>query len=250
MSWRVEIEATAGALHLDVVLSGARGPLALVGPNGSGKSTLLRAIVGAHRPTRGSIELDGTLLFSAAAGIDVPSEERSVGYVPQGYGLFPHLRVVDNVAFGFSTGRRRRRRRQRHRVALHMLRRLGCDHLADRLPAHLSGGEQQRVALARALVTEPHLLLLDEPLAALDAATRRSVRSFLATHLRTLQRPSILVTHDVRDVLALDAEICVIEAGRIVQRGDVHALQRAPATDFVAEFVGLPGGALAQRVAP
>ena len=115
---------------------------------------------------------------------------------------------------------------------------LECAHLADRSVDHLSGGEAQRVALARALVIEPHILLLDEPLAALDATARRSVRDFLARRLRELGRPSIVVTHDVRDVAALDAEVCVLEGGRITQRGRIDALRADPASDFVAEFVG------------
>jgi len=161
-----------------------------------------------------------------------------MGYVPQGYGLFPHLRVADNVAFGLSTGPRRLPKAERRSAARQLLTELGCATLAERWPAGLSGGEQQRVALARALVVAPALLLLDEPMAALDAGVRRVVRTFLATRLRSSACPSIVVTHDVRDVLALGARVCVLEAGRIVQQGSLSELQAAPASDFVAEFVG------------
>jgi len=228
-----------GSLSLDVELGGESGPLAIVGPNGGGKTSLLRIIAGAHHPSSGCIEVGGTTLLDTARGIDLPSERRRVGYVPQGYGLFGHLRVIDNVAFGLSTGTRRRSRAERRAIALAVLEELGCEHLAERMPGRLSGGEQQRVALARALVTEPRLLLLDEPLAALDVTARRSVRHRLAQRLRAQPRPSIVVTHDVRDIVALDASVCVLEGGRVVQRGDVEALRAAPATEFVAEFVGL-----------
>jgi ABC-type sulfate/molybdate transport systems ATPase subunit len=237
MSWAVAISARAGDLELRAELSGNTGPLALIGPNGSGKTTLLRVLAGAHRPTAGTIEIGSTKVFDAEHGIDVPSERRGIGYVPQGYGLFPHLRVIDNVAFGLSTGPRRRRRSERRDIAHAVLEELECSHLAERFPHGLSGGEQQRVALARALVIEPSLLLLDEPLAALDATARRSVREFLARRLRSLDCPSIVVTHDIRDVITLDAEVCVLEQGLVVQKGVLATLREAPATDFVSEFV-------------
>lgn len=232
MSWRVNIRADLGTSALNVELEGGLEPLALVGPNGSGKTTLLRIIAGARAVDSGEIEVGGELLLSTSRGVDVPIEARGVGYVPQGYGLFAHLRVVDNVAFGLSLPKVERRQK-----ALQMLEHLQCAHLADRLPKRLSGGEQQRVALARALVREPRLLLLDEPLASLDATARRAVRTFLAERLRAMQRPSIVVTHDVRDAEALGARVCVLEGGKIVQTGTVDELRAAPGTDFVAEFV-------------
>ncbi|MCB9537632.1 MAG: ABC transporter ATP-binding protein [Myxococcales bacterium] len=237
--WRAEVRARAGDFTLDVALEGDARPLALVGPNGSGKTTLLRVLAGAVRPEAAEIEVDGVVLHSTARGVEVPIEQRRVGYVPQGYGLFPHLSVLDNVAFGLSTGARRVDRRARRGRAAAVLERLGVGGLARRTPGGLSGGEQQRVALARALVIEPALLLLDEPLAALDATARRAIRGFLAEHLRAFGRPCVIVTHDVRDVAALDLQVCVLEGGRVMQRGDLNALRAAPATDFVAEFVGL-----------
>ncbi len=239
VSFRIRVKAFVGALALDVELAGDDQPLALVGPNGSGKTTLLRMVAGAVKPNEGEIEIAGEVVFDSTQAIDVPSERRHVGYLPQGYGLFPHLRVVDNVAFGLSTGPRKKARAERRAIARRLLAELDCLHLQARLPRHLSGGEQQRVALARALAVDPSLLLLDEPLAALDIAARRAVRSFLAERLRTMGRPSIFVTHDVRDVHALEATVCVLDAGGIVQRGTPEELRAAPATDFVAEFVGL-----------
>jgi ABC-type sulfate/molybdate transport systems ATPase subunit len=234
--WRASIEVRVGELELAVELDGEAGPLALVGPNGSGKTTLLRVLAGALAPTQAEIELDGEVLTSTRRGIDVAIEDRRVGYVPQGYGLFVHLSALDNVAFGLSTGPRRIARAARRRRAQALLDELGCGELAARAVAGLSGGEQQRVALARALVIEPRLLLLDEPLAALDASTRRAVRARLTEHLREFDGPSILVTHDARDVAALDVPVCVLERGRVVQRGTLDELRAAPASEFVAEF--------------
>ncbi len=242
MSWEVAIGARVGALELDVELAGDDIPTVLIGPNGAGKTTLLHAIAGAVQPARGRIEVAGRTLFDADAGINLAPEARAVGYVPQGYGLFPHLRVIDNVGFGLRHRGRRLARAARHQRALAMLSRLGCAHLADRLPRALSGGEKQRVALARALVVEPDMLLLDEPLAALDPAARRMLRGVLSAYLANRSRPSLVVTHDIRDVLALSAYVYVVEAGRVIQHGHADDLRRQPASDFVAEFfaVDLP----------
>jgi ABC-type sulfate/molybdate transport systems ATPase subunit len=244
--FRVSVSARVGSLELDASLQGERTPLALIGPNGSGKTTLLRIIAGVLVPAFGEIEVGDKVLFDSKRGVDVPSEERCVGYVPQGYGLFPHLRVIDNVAFGLSSGARRRPREVRRQAALAMLKQLECASLASRLPNHLSGGEQQRVALARALVIEPAILLLDEPLSALDASARRAVRVFLADHLRSLGCPSIVVTHDARDVAALRARVCVLEHGRVIQEGSLEDLRHAPGSDFVAEFVNAYPGDVAR----
>lgn len=235
LSWRVDIELTVGSFSLCVDVSGDARPVAIVGENGSGKTTLLRAIAGTPRPDRGRIEIDGDVLFDADAGVMQPPEARRVGYVPQGYGLFPHLDVAGNVAFGLSVTPRRERRA----AALAALSELDAAHLADRMPTSLSGGEAQRVALARALAVEPRILLLDEPLAALDATARRAVRAFLAERLRALRRPAVFVTHDVRDVAALGARVVVLERGRVVQHGELSDIREAPATPFVAEFVGI-----------
>ena len=251
-SWRASARTRVGVLDLDVEMEGDDAPLALVGPNGSGKTTFLRVLTGAHPPTEAEIVVGGEVLVSTGRGVDLPIERRRVGYVPQGFGLFPHLRVVDNVGFGLSSGPRRRGRKDRRGAARAALEELGYGHLADRMPGDLSGGEQQAVALTRALVIEPALLLLDEPLSALDATARKSVRAFLGERLRQLGRPSIVVTHDSRDVEALGARVWVLEGGRIVQSGDLDDLRAAPATDFVAEFAGAMsvGAALAAPSGP
>lgn len=235
MNWQVRIEARLGQLRLAVDVSGGAGPIVVIGGNGAGKTSLLRLIAGAHRPSSGRISVGARTLFDAERGVDLPPEHRRVAYVPQGYGLFPHLSALDNAAFGRSPGGATDRATRR-REALELLEQLDCAHLAKRMPSGLSGGERQRVALARALFVDPDLLLLDEPLSALDASARRSVRRFLAEHLMRRGRPSIVVTHDVRDVLAFDAPVWVLEAGRVLQRGSAAELQAAPASAFVAEF--------------
>ena len=236
--WRASVRAHVGDFSLDVELAGDGGVLALIGANGSGKTTFLKAIAGAIPTDAAEIVVGGEVLESTTAGLRAPIDRRRVAYLPQGYGLFPHLSVLDNVAFGLSTGPNKLDRPTRRKRAQAMLDDLGCEHLAPRRVRGLSGGEQQRVALARALVLEPRLLLLDEPLAALDATTRRSVRRVLGEHLATFQLPAIVVTHDVRDVEALDAVVAVLDAGKVVQQGSLDALRQAPHSEFVAEFVG------------
>jgi ABC-type lipoprotein export system ATPase subunit len=191
MKWRASIRARVGSFRLDVELEGDATPTVVIGPNGSGKTTLLGALAGALRPAAGTFVLGDRTLLDVDARVDLPPRARNIGFVPQGYGLFPHLRVLDNVAFGLSTRARRRppgERTERARAALHEL---GCGDLLDRFPAELSGGEQQRVALCRALVVEPDLLLLDEPLAAVDAAARRVLRGVLASRIAARGRPCI-----------------------------------------------------------
>jgi ABC-type sulfate/molybdate transport systems ATPase subunit len=238
MSWSVALATQLGTLSLDVTVRGDRGTTVLIGPNGSGKTSLLRMIAGAYRPDRGEITVAGRTVFDSEAGADLPPEDRRVGYVPQGFGLFPNLRVVDNVAFGRSVGRARTPRNARRREALALLEELECAHLAERFPKRLSGGEQQRVALARALMVEPELLLLDEPLSTLDPSSRRKLRGFLTNHLATRGAPAIVVTHDIRDVEALGTDVVVLEGGKVVQRGECDDLRRYPASEFVAEFFG------------
>lgn len=235
-AWHASLFAKVGSFVLDVALEGRAGPVALVGPNGSGKTTTLRALSGAIEVERAHVVVGDDVLEHTTAGVRLPIETRRIGYVPQGYGLFPHLSVLDNVAFGLSTGLHRLPLAARRERAAQMLGELDCADLAPRRVGRLSGGEQQRVALARALVLDPALLLLDEPLAALDASRRRAVRSFLAEKLADFGRPSILVTHDPRDVAALDAAVVVLDGGRVVQTGTLAALREAPATPFVAEF--------------
>ena len=233
MNWRAHVRARAGSFALDATVAGGGAPVALIGPNGSGKTTLLRTISGGHPPVSGRISVGKRILYDSEAGIRLAPEQRRIGYVPQGYGLFPHLNAIENVAFGLAAARPRQPRGHRRAAAAALLREMDCAHLARRLPATLSGGEKQRVALARALLSEPELLLLDEPLAALDAAARRDIRRFLAAR----NSPALVVTHDARDVRALGAlSIFALEGGSVIQSGRPEALAASPATDFVREF--------------
>jgi len=199
---------------------------AIVGPSGAGKSTLLRAVAGLVRPAAGRIALGDQIWFDSTRGIDIAAERRRVGYVFQHYALFPHLSVERNVAFG---GRRR---------VAEMLERVGIAHLAPARPGELSGGERQRVAIARALASEPRVLLLDEPLAALDTRTRASVRGELRTLLASLGLPALIVSHDFEDAATLARRVGVLARGRVLQIGEPSALVARPANATVAELLG------------
>jgi ABC-type sulfate/molybdate transport systems ATPase subunit len=219
------------------VLSLTAGPTALVGPNGAGKSTLLRAILGAVPARRGRIVLDGHVLLDIERGTSVPTEERRVAWVPQEYALFPHLTVVENVAFGVPDPAGRAR-------ADALIGQLGLEPLRSRRPGALSGGERQKVALARALATEPRLLLLDEPLAALDADSRETTRAFLAETLHHLAIPSLVVTHEMRDVVALGGPVVLLEAGRVRSTGALDLFRASPPSDFARSLVTRIAGGL------
>jgi molybdate transport system ATP-binding protein len=214
------------SFRLSVELELGRETLALVGPSGAGKSSVLRSIAGLLRPDRGRIALASTAWLDTKTGVDLPPERRSVGLVFQEYALFPHLDVRGNVAFG---GRAR---------VDELLGRFGISHLAKARPGDLSGGERQRVALARALARDPAVLLLDEPLSALDTHTRGVVRGELAELLAELRLPTLLVTHDFEDAAALADRVGVLVEGRILQLGSAAELLAAPADAFVASFTG------------
>jgi molybdate transport system ATP-binding protein len=206
----VRLEAGRGDFTLEVALQCGPGPTVVVGPNGAGKSMLLRAVLGAVPVRRGTIRLGPRVLFDSERGIDVPCEQRRMGWVPQEYALFPHLTVRQNVAFGIHDADRRGRLRVDE-----LLDQLGLRMLGARWTSQLSGGERQKVALARALAPEPQALLLDEPLAALDAQTREATRAFLARTLRGLAIPSLVVTHDPQDAAALAGPLIRLEGGRV-----------------------------------
>jgi ABC-type sulfate/molybdate transport systems ATPase subunit len=230
----LELDIAVGlrSFELGVRLSVGAETVALVGPSGAGKTTVLRAIAGLRKPDRGRIALGERVWFDAARKVDVPPERRSVGLVFQEYALFPHMTVRANVAFGGEA-----------RVD-ELLERLRISHLARERPGALSGGERQRVALARALARDPHVLLLDEPLSALDAHTRTTVRGELQDVLGGLALPALVVTHDFRDAAALADRIGVIVDGRLRQEGTAADLVAHPADAFVASFTGgnlLPG---------
>ncbi|MGA5730448.1 ABC transporter ATP-binding protein [Streptomyces seoulensis] len=221
-----------GTFRLDVSLRAAPGDVvALLGPNGAGKTTALRALAGLVPLSEGHLRLDGTALER------IPPEKRLVGVVFQDYLLFPHLTALDNVAFGprcHGTGKAEARAQ-----AATWLERMGLADHAGAKPRRLSGGQAQRVALARALATRPRLLLLDEPLAALDARTRLEVRSQLRRHLTEFEAVAVLVTHDPLDAMVLADRLVVVEHGQVVQEGTPTEIARHPRTDYIAQLVGL-----------
>jgi molybdate transport system ATP-binding protein len=226
---RVDIAAARGAFELAVTFEVLPGrTLALLGPNGSGKSTTLAAIAG-------TIDYSGTVTVGDRSLDDLPTEKRRVGVVFQDYLLFPHLSVLENVAFGpRSAGVPKRDSRA---AASEWLDRLGISSLADSYPRNLSGGQAQRVALARALAAEPDVLLLDEPLAALDVEIRDEVRAELAAHLTRFSGDTIVITHSLADVTVLARDVVVLERGAVTQRGAVDEVLASPATPWIERLV-------------
>jgi molybdate transport system ATP-binding protein len=220
------------------------GVTVLFGASGSGKSTILRCLAGLERPDEGVIGYGAQVWSDAGRKIFLPSRERNIGYVPQDHGLFPHLNVERNIAYGLD-GLMGHDRRQRLAEALDWL---GLKGLEKRLPGELSGGQQQRVALARAMVRHPRLLLLDEPLSALDAPTRSRLRGELRGFLKRFNVPTLMVTHDRQEALALGDHLVVLHEGRVVQQGPAHEVFSRPgclaAADILAVETIRPGRVL------
>ena len=234
----VDVEVSRGTFRLEVAMTVAPGEvLGVLGPNGAGKTTLLRVLAGLAAATEGTVRLGDTVLDDPATGVFVPAEHRPVGLVFQNYRLFPHLSVRDNVAFAARARGTGRADARRH--ADRFLRQLGLVSLATRKPAGLSGGQAQRVALARAMAADPAMLLLDEPLSALDARTRLEIRTELRRHLEDFGGPVLLVTHDPLEAMVMTDRLLVIEDGRVVQQGTPAQVARRPATQYVARLLGL-----------
>jgi molybdate transport system ATP-binding protein len=211
--------------------------LGVLGPNGAGKTTLLRALAGLEALSTGSIRLGAAVLDDAGTDTFVAPELRPVGLVFQSYRLFPHLSVRDNVAFAArASGRPRSEARSN---ADQWLQRLDLTSLAARRPHQISGGEAQRVAMARALAAEPQVLLLDEPMSALDARTRLDVRAQLREHLEAFPGPVLIITHDPLEAMVMADRLLVLESGRVVQEGTPAEVARRPLTQYVARLVGL-----------
>jgi molybdate transport system ATP-binding protein len=230
----VQVRHRLRSFELDVNLRVGRETLALVGPSGAGKTSVLRAIAGLLAPEWARITFAGRALLDTERGVDLPPESRRVGMMFQDGALFPHLSIAGNVEYGL---RPRPRRRERRARVDELLARYGIADLRDARPGRVSGGERQRAALARAVATGPEILLLDEPLSALDSVTKARVSRELAQWLTELGLPTILVSHDYVDVAGLADRIAVIDEGRIVQTGTAADLQRAPASPFVGAFV-------------
>jgi molybdate transport system ATP-binding protein len=232
---RVDAATRVGDLELAVALEVPPGAcLALAGPSGAGKTTILRIVAGLTQPGLGTVTLDGETWLDTARSVCVAPEHRHCGYVFQDYALFGHLRAWENVAYGL----RGRSRRERRDEASTLLERFNLADRADARPADLSGGERQRVALARALAPRPRVLLLDEPLSALDPAGRADAGRELAAVLAEAGVPTLLVTHDFVVAATLGDRVGVIDAGRLVQTGTAGELAATPASAFVADFTG------------
>ena len=237
MSHRLSVEITKRLpeFTLDVAWSAGDGVAVLFGPSGAGKTLTLQCLAGLIRPDAGRIVVDDRVLFDSATGVDLPPQHRRVGYVFQGYALFPHLTVGQNVAFGL----RDRPRAERLARAAEVMERLGLGGLEHRRPGELSGGQRQRVALGRALAIDPALLLLDEPLSALDAPLRRSLRDELRTILRGWGTAAVLVTHDFTEAYQLADRIVIYQGGRVIQSAPRAELLWQPASEAVARIMGL-----------
>lgn len=211
------------------------GPLAILGPSGAGKSMTLRCIAGLEHPDEGVIRLNGRALFDSAARTHVPARERGIGLLFQNYALFPHLTVVENVAFGLKEASRtgREARARKHIADVHL------DGFEKRLPRELSGGEQQRVALARALASDPQALLLDEPLSALDTYLRSRIEQQLITTLGQFQRPALYVTHNIEEAYRIATKLLVLSKGKVAANGARDDIFREPPNLEVALLTGL-----------
>jgi molybdate transport system ATP-binding protein len=237
MSERLEVrlQKRLPGFALDVEWGAGDGVAVLFGPSGAGKTVTLQCLAGLMRPDAGRVVVDGRVLFDSAAGVDLAPQRRRVGYVFQGYALFLHLTVAANIGFGL----RDRPRAERARRAADVMARLGIDGLAQRYPGELSGGQRQRVALGRALATDPALLLLDEPLSALDLPLRRALRDELRTILAGWGTAAVVVTHDFTEAYRLGDRIVVYEEGRVIQAAPRAELLWQPASQAVARVMGL-----------
>ena len=221
---------------LDVQWTAGDGVAVLFGPSGAGKSLTLACLAGLVRPDSGRVVVDGRVLFDAGAAVDLPPQSRRVGFVFQGLALFPHLTVAGNIGFGL----RDRPRAERERKVREVVERLGLGGLEARRPNEISGGQRQRVALGRALAIDPALLLLDEPLSALDLPLRRALRDELRATLADLRTAAVVVTHDFTEAYRLGDRIVVYEAGRVVQAAPRSELLWQPASEAVARIMSIP----------
>jgi molybdate transport system ATP-binding protein len=234
-SLNAQFAAERDGFKFSIDVRGDKGDIiAIVGPNGSGKSSALHAIAGLVPISEGTISLNGRSLDDGKRR--VPVDRRNCALVFQDHRLFPHMSVIDNVAYAPRT---RMKKAKARKVAQQWIDRLGLDELTKRNPQDLSGGQHQRIAIARALASDPDLLMLDEPLSALDVDATRVMRQFLKETLSSYDGVTLLVTHDPTDALALADKILVIESGKVSQSGSPTQIKEHPATRYVAEFVGI-----------
>lgn len=212
--------------------------LTLLGPSGCGKTTTLRCVAGLEQATEGRITMAGAVVFDSASGRTVRTEDRPIAMVPQSYGIWPHMTVLDNASFPLRHGRHRTGKREAQQRARGVLEQVGLDHLAGRWATQLSGGQQQRLALARALLGDPEVLLLDEPLSNLDAKLRTRLRHELRDFQQQFGVTALYVTHDQAEALAMSDTVVVMNHGRIEQIGTPEEIYDRPRTSFVADFIG------------
>ena len=245
MSLIVRIRRDLGSFRLDVDFEAENGVTCLLGPSGCGKSMTLKCIAGIERPDEGYIELDGTVLYDSAHHIDLPPQKRSVGYLFQNYALFPNMTVRQNILCGLH---REKNRAQRERRLRDMLRVMQLEGLEKHRPSQLSGGQQQRVALARILVSEPRLLLLDEPFSALDGHLRDSLKIELRDRLAEFGREVLMVTHNRDEAYNMSREIAVMDRGRILAKKPTKQLFADPGSVSAAVLTGCKNIAPAVRI--
>lgn len=231
----VEIIKDIPGFHLDVSFSANKEPVALLGPSGSGKSLTLQCIAGLLGPDSGAITLNGRHLFDSRRGINLPARLRKTGFVFQDYALFPHLNVVDNIAFGIIGSARSMAKES----AILLIDKLKLKKLENRYPHQLSGGQQQRVALARALASQPDILLLDEPFSALDAQVKEELKEELGEMGNYYGGNLILITHDIEEAYCMCSTIIVINEGKLVQQGSKEEVLAHPKTIAAAELTGV-----------
>ena len=242
VEFTLTLESRKRRFELSVAFSSSEDRIVVFGQSGAGKSATLQAIAGLLRPRCGRIVVGERTLYDSSRGIDLPARERSVGYVFQDYALFPHLTIWDNVAYGLKHfGKWQLTEAERSQVA-DMLRLVGLHHLAEARPGSLSGGQRQRVALARALITQPQLLLMDEPFSALDLRLRQRMREELAEMQERFSVPLVLITHDLQDVEQLGQTLVVIDLGQVTRTVPLQALRSSLGADaLMSELAQLCG---------
>ena len=234
--WDIDIEGSIATFTYQFTFTSQTRCISLLGNNGAGKSTLLKLVAGLHTPQKGHVRVRGKTLFCTEKNINLSPQLRSCGYIPQGPSLFPHLTVQENLTFVLQA--QGKAQNAINHVSKH-LESVGLEHLSQRYPSQLSGGEHQRVAIARALFQRPDQLLFDEPLSALDVENRHASRSVIARALQTHNQPALVATHDDRDALTMTSESLLVQDGRVVTQLSHNNIQESN-HDFISEFFRMP----------